>query len=89
MNHCCDPSVILEPRDRWAPHAPGTRVEGDGRVIARAARDLEEGDALTINYGPLDLPKWPLKRRREYLAEHNGFFCACAVCVADEREGRL
>ena len=53
----------------WAPHAPGTCVEGDGRAIARANRDIAPGDALTINYGTKELPQWPLQQRRRFLLE--------------------
>jgi hypothetical protein len=89
MNHCCEPSVYIEPRACWAPHAPGTCVEGDGRAIARANRDIAPGDALTINYGSKDLPQWPLQQRRRYLLEHNGFWCACAKCLAEEKAAAL
>ena len=64
-------------------------VEGDGRAIARANRDIAPGDALTINYGSKDLPQWPLQQRRRYLLEHNGFWCACAKCLAEEKAAAL
>ena len=84
LSSCC-----IEPRACWAPHAPGTCVEGDGRAIARANRDIAPGAALTINYGSKDLPQWPLQQRRRYLLEHNGFWCACAKCLAEEKAAAL
>ena len=35
------------------------------------------------------LPQWPLQQRRRYLLEHNGFWCACAKCLAEEKAAAL
>ena len=40
---------------RWLPHAAGSLVDGDGCMVARAARDLAPGDAVTINYCAAEL----------------------------------
>jgi len=86
MNHCCAPSVIVKPT--WAPRQPGELVDGDGKIVAKAACDLSGGEALCINYGPKDLPQWPAARRRAYLLQHNGFWCGCLRCMAEDPDAK-
>lgn len=76
MNHSCDPSADL---------GPGRTAEP--RLHVRALIDLAPGDELTINYGPAELPSWPLAQRREYLLEHHSFVCACRRCQCEGASG--
>ena len=53
LNHSCSPSAIVE--TGRAPLQPGSLVEGDGVLRARAARRILPGERLTLNYGPSEL----------------------------------
>ena len=71
LNHSCDPSADI---------GPGRTSEA--RLHTRALVDLAVGEEITINYGPVELPSWPVARRREYLLAHHSFVCACCCASA-------
>jgi hypothetical protein len=81
MNHSCSPTVMLQPQ--WAPLRPGTFEPTDGTVVAKALQDVAPGQPLTINYGPKDLPTWPVERRRDYMRAKHGFVCGCRKCESE------
>ncbi|CAK0837057.1 unnamed protein product, partial [Prorocentrum cordatum] len=85
VNHSCQPSV--EARCQWSPLSPGSLVQGDGRCVVRALRDLAPGEALSDNYATPELLTKGVSERREHLLQHHGFLCRCPRCVEESCEG--
>ena len=83
MNHCCHPSAFVDTKK--APWRPGELCREDGLLVAKAYRDIAVGERVTLNYGPKELPEWPLAKRRAYMLERHGFICGCSQCEADEQ----
>lgn len=70
INHACSPnaSVILY---------------SQRQLVIRAARDIEEGDEVTITYaGPAAAA--PIQVRRDYLRKGFGFTCQCHCCLTEQ-----
>ncbi|GBF94720.1 histone methyltransferase [Raphidocelis subcapitata] len=72
LNHSCAPNVAI--------------AAVEGRVIARAARQVAKQSELTVSYlaGPQLLA--PLSRRQAALREARGFQCRCPRCRDEARQ---
>jgi hypothetical protein len=71
FNHACAPNAVKV-------QAPGFRVE------VRALRALSSGEEARFSYVPLTDD---VAARREVLARHFGFGCACERCVVEAEAG--
>ncbi|XP_043190346.1 SET and MYND domain-containing protein 4-like [Amphibalanus amphitrite] len=66
FNHSCDPGIV--------------RYFSGNNVIARAIKNIEKGDLIAENYGPIFTQK-PLRERLQYLRERYEFECHCTPCT--------
>ena len=50
----------------------------EDKILFRTTRDIEEGEEITISYGPN--PQMPLNQRQMILRNHYHFVCKCDFC---------
>ncbi|KAL2118828.1 hypothetical protein VTJ04DRAFT_5787 [Mycothermus thermophilus] len=67
FNHDCRPNAFI--------HFSETTLA----MTVWAARDIEEGEEITITYSPAGMPS---KERRDMLERAWGFKCECSLCTA-------
>jgi hypothetical protein len=72
FNHSCSPNI--------------TRSTEGPRLVLRAARAIEEGEALCIMYGELAMKGY--NERQRHLREHYSFHCKCQRCVEESAPGK-
>eukprot|EP00927_Polykrikos_kofoidii_P067077 TRINITY_DN62601_c0_g1_i1.p1 TRINITY_DN62601_c0_g1~~TRINITY_DN62601_c0_g1_i1.p1 ORF type:complete len:347 (+),score=45.17 TRINITY_DN62601_c0_g1_i1:85-1125(+) len=84
MNHSCAPTVVLEPQ--WSELDSGCMSESDGWIVVRAARDLQPGEEMCLNYGPDELLGWPVRKRQEYIKRQQSFCCRCQRCLQEQAD---
>ena len=70
LNHSCRPNVCVS-------------FDNRGILVARALRDLKEGEEATHCYGPQQ-GSAPLSQRRQELESCYHFSCACEACCEEE-----
>jgi len=74
--HDCDPNTTKK-LQMVVPAGTGCHPS-DIEMVIHAARDIEEGEMLSIHYVPLDLP---VEERRADLFEIFYFHCTCNRCL--------
>jgi hypothetical protein len=70
LNHSCRPNVCVS-------------FDNRGVLVARAIRDLKEGEEATHCYGPQQ-GSAPLSQRRQELESCYHFSCTCQACCEEE-----